>query len=263
MNALEISGLIKCYRGNVKALDNLMLVVPKGEVVGLIGPNGAGKSTTINILAGLLHADAGDITVLGKTLDTDDVNLKRRIGYVLERSMLFEKLTAWEYLRFVGIMYNISPPEVEHRVADLVDYFDLRECGSRYIESYSAGTKKKISLAAAIIHNPDLLILDEPLEGVDPMSAIRMKEILRSLAHRGSTILISSHALDTVEKICSAIAIIHRGQILLQATLDELQKAFRSRSGNGERSLLEEVFIHIIANNTTEPRRGGLSWLNH
>jgi ABC-2 type transport system ATP-binding protein len=263
MNALEISGLSKCYRGNVKALDNLMLVVPEGEVVGLIGPNGAGKSTTINILAGLLHADAGDIAVLGKTLDRNATSLKRRIGYVLERSLLFEKLTVWEYLRFVGIMYKISPCEVEHRVADLVDYFDLRECGSRTIESYSAGMKKKISLAAAIIHNPDLLVLDEPLEGVDPISAVRMKEIIRSLTHRGSAILISSHALDTVEKICSTIAIIHRGQVLLQASLDELQRAFRGRSGNGERSLLEEVFIHVVTDTTTQIRKGGLSWLKH
>ena len=259
MNALEITGLQKSYSGGVRALDSLSLTVPAGEIVGLIGPNGAGKTTAINILAGLVAADAGCIFAFGRPAAPDDVYLKRRMGFLLETPMYYEKLTAEEYLRFVAAMYGIPRTEAARRPLELLEFFDLRECGSRLTESYSAGMKKKLSLAAAIIHDPDIVILDEPFDGVDPISSLRIKDACRSINRRGKTVVLSSHQLDTVERFCTWIIIMDRGRALVQASVRDLPSAGSLTGARG--STLEDVFFRIVGDGRPAQCKGGLSWL--
>jgi ABC-2 type transport system ATP-binding protein len=244
--ALSVSAVSRTFSNGHKAVDAISFEVSRGAIFGFIGLNGAGKTTTIRMIAGLDHPDAGVIRLFGKELDPSDPDMRRRVGYVLDEPMYFEWMPAGDYLRFVGVMEGLPAATVEARVEELLRFFDLDVKGNESIESFSTGMKKKVSLAAAIIHTPDLVILDEPLEGIDALAQNSIKEALGIMARRGATILITSHVLDTVEKLCSTIAIVHQGRIVRECSTEGLGS-------------LEQIFIETVAG--TSPKKQ-ISFLN-
>ncbi len=261
MDSLKVRNLHKTFRWKTMALDGLDLDVPSGAIFGLLGPNGAGKSTTINIIAGVVRKNKGGIEIFGEAIGNQDYEYKKQVGFVLEKPVYIEKLTVREYLEFAGVMYGLEEEEARRRATELIEFFELTEKQDKWIETYSSGMKKKVSLAAALIHHPKLLILDEPLEGIDPISAKTIKSNLRLMADKGVTIVISSHVLDTIEKICDEIAIIHKGRRLLQSRTEDLSRKVQSQLGQEHSSLLEEVFIETISGETGGSQTR-LSWLD-
>jgi len=261
MNCIEIKRLRKTYKKNVVALWNLDLNVPAGCIFGFVGPNGAGKSTTINILAGITMRDSGEIFILGEKIDEADYKYKQNVGFILERPHLIEKLTAREYLEFVATMYKIGRVEAQKRVSELLEFFELEEKSEEWIETYSAGMKKKVSLAAAMIHAPRLLILDEPLESTDPVSAKRIKDMLRYMVEKGATVFMSSHNLDTVEKICDEVAIINKGRLLFQAKTEDIRKKIKDEVSLETYQSLEEIFLDVVSKDGDQKVNKKLSWL--
>lgn len=261
MKAIELIGLVKSYGRDTKALDGLDLSVDEGTLLGFVGPNGAGKSTTINIIAGLIREDKGEIKLLGERIERTDYEYKRNVGFVLESPRYIDKLTAREYLRFVAAIYGLEERESKHRVEELLDFFDLEEKKKARIETFSAGMKKKISLASAIIHRPKILILDEPLEAIDPVSAKAIKDNLRLMVGRGTTVLLSSHVLDTVEKLCDEIAIINNGKIVLRSTMEDIRSRLKNELGEETYSSLEEIFMKAVGEDNDREAGRRLSWL--
>lgn len=261
MKAIELIGLRKTYSGGANALDGLDLSVDGGTLLGFVGPNGAGKSTTINIVAGLIRQDSGEVRILGEEIRQTDYEYKRNVGFVLESPRYIEKLTAREYLRFVAAMYGLEEHAAMARIDELLEFFDLEKKRKARIESYSAGMKKKIALAAAIIHRPPILILDEPLEAIDPISAKAIKDNLKLMVQHGTTVLLSSHVLDTVEKLCDEIAIIDKGKIVFRSTMGEIRQRLRSELGKDTYTSLEEIFIDVVGENGEQEAGKRLSWL--
>lgn len=260
MNAIVCKGLKKIYKKKAVALEHLDLSVPAGCVFGLIGPNGAGKSSLINILAGIVQKDAGEVFLLGEKVNDFDFEYKRNIGFVLERPVYLEKLTPQEYLEFAAAMHGIEKTVAEKRIEELLQFFVLYEKRNDLIETLSTGMKKKVSLATAIIHRPRLLILDEPLEGIDPLSSKTIKDNLRLMAEKGVTVFLSSHDLNTVEKLCDQIAIISKGKIFFQGTMDDLRR--KTNGGIVKDSLsLEEIFLAVISEKGAMREPQKLSWL--
>lgn len=261
MKSIELVGLKKSYRNGVKALDGLDMSVEHGTVMGFVGPNGAGKSTTINIIAGIIRKDEGDVWLLGEKVTSADHKYKRNVGFVLETPHYIDKLTAREYLRFAATMYRIGNNEAETRIDELIDFLGLEEKKKDRIESYSAGMKKKVSLAAAIIHRPQILVLDEPLEAIDPVSAKIIKDNLRLMVQHGVTVLLSSHVLDTVEKFCDEIAIVNKGKIVFQSKMEEIRTRLKDQIGQETYSSLEEIFVEVVTENGKVESEKKLSWL--
>jgi ABC-2 type transport system ATP-binding protein len=261
MKAIELVGLRKSYRKGTKALDGLNLTVELGTIMGFVGPNGAGKSTTINIMAGIVRKDEGEVRLLGKEVDSLDYQYKREVGFVLESPHYIDKLTAKEYLRFAATMYGIGGKESERRIDELLDFLDLGGKKKQRIESYSAGMKKKVSLAAAIIHRPQILVLDEPLEAIDPVSAKIIKDNMRLMAQHGVTVLLSSHVLDTVERFCDEIAIINKGRIVFQSKMEKIRTKLKDQLGQDTYSSLEEIFVDMVTENGKSNTERKLSWL--
>ena len=253
---LEIDGLVKTYDTGQRAVDGLSLRVPRGSIFGFIGLNGAGKTTTIRIIAGLLGHDAGSVKLFGRPFHPQDRDTKRDIGVVLDEPLYFDWMSAPEYLRFVGIMEGLTQEAVELRAAELLQFFDLAEKAGDAIETFSTGMKKKLSLAAAVIHTPKLVILDEPLEGIDALAASAIKETLAMMASRGTTIFITSHVLDTVERFCTDIAIVHRGKVVLECRTAEIRK--RAKGARTTFDSLEELFVDTVSNKV---KRRPLSFL--
>jgi len=258
MNVIELYKLTKIYDGRIHALDDLTLAVPQGMIFGFLGLNGAGKTTTIHIIAGFLKQDAGTVSLFGRVISDGDYEYKRQLGFVLDRPLYFEGMTGKEYLNFVAAMYDVPRCEAEKRVDELFEFFDLHDRRHDAIKTYSTGMKKKISLAAAIIHKPKLIILDEPLEGIDAVSANAIKESLKLMAQKGETVFITSHVLDTIEKICDEIAIIDKGKLLFQCPTEEIQTKVKSELSQETFSSLEELFIELVAG---KMRKKNLSWL--
>jgi ABC-2 type transport system ATP-binding protein len=258
MNALELDSLSKRYGRGVKALDRLSLSVPQGVIFGFLGLNGAGKTTTINILAGYLKKDRGTIRLFGKEMQDSDYEYKRELGFVLDRPLYFEQMTGREYLEFVGEMYDVPQQAVIGRVDELLEFLDLQEKADDLIGTYSTGMRKKISLAAAIIHKPRLVVLDEPLEGIDALSAGEIKELLKLMAKRGTTVFMTSHVLDTVEKICDEIAIIHRGRLVLQCEREKVRGMVKQFIQGEHVSNLEQLFVGLVGR---KKKKDTLSWL--
>lgn len=261
MSAIEIKNLKKVYRHNQLAVDDLSLTIPQSSVFGILGPNGAGKSTIINILSGIVKKTAGEISVLGEKIERDDYEYKRSVGFVLEQPHYLEKLTVKEYLHFVGAMYEIEGNEVKIRTKELINFFDLGEKENSWIETYSTGMKKKVSLAAAMIHQPRLLILDEPLEGIDPVSARQIKDNLLLMADKGISVVITSHNLDTVEKFCDKVAIIDKGKLVFQAKTEDIRKKIKNEVTQETYQSLEEIFVDVISTNSGKKQTKKLSWL--
>ncbi len=261
MKAVELCGLQKTFSKNVKALDGLDLTVDEGTILGFVGPNGAGKSTTINIIAGIIKKDAGTFRLLGEEILPTDFEYKRNIGFVLEKPRYIDKLTPREYLRFVAGMYGMEDKESRSKTDELLDFLDLEQKRKARIETLSAGMKKKVSLAAAIIHQPRILILDEPLEAIDPVSAKAIKDNLKLMVEHGTTVLLSSHVLDTVEKFCDEIAIINRGKIVFQSKMEEIRTKLKDQIGQETYSSLEEIFVEVVTENGKVEVEKKLSWL--
>jgi ABC-2 type transport system ATP-binding protein len=244
---LELDGLEKTFVNGHRALDRLSLTVSAGAIYGFIGLNGAGKTTTIRIIAGLSEPDGGSVSIFGRRIERRDQWHKGRIGFVLDEPLYFPWMTAREYLHFVGTMYGLAPEESTSRSEELLDFLDLAARAEDTIETYSTGMKKKVSLAAAIIHKPDLVVLDEPLEGIDALSANAIKETLSMMASRGTSVFITSHVLDTIERLCTEIAIVHKGRILLQSTTEEIHERAREIVGDRTFGSLEELFLDLVS----------------
>ena len=251
--AIEVRGLTKAFRGQV-AVDHLTFNVARGTFFGFLGPNGAGKSTTIKMLTGLLRPTAGDARIEGLALGEDLLKIKARIGILPEELPLYERLTGEEYLLFAGRMYGLSRDECRKRTDELLEFLSLAEERGKLVVDYSQGMRKKLALAAALIHNPRVLFLDEPLNGIDPISGRIVTDLLRRLASKGVTMFFTSHVLDVVERLCDEVAIIDHGRIVAQGTLASI----RAQREMGQDATLEDVFLKLVAADVT---REDLSWI--
>ncbi len=221
------------------AVEDANFQVHAGEIFGFLGPNGAGKTTTLKMLVGLLKPSTGTARVAGFDIQSQPLQAKAVCGYVPDEPNLYAKLSGRELLRFVGDLYQLDPAQVARRTDELLRLFDLTAAGDDLIESYSHGMQQKTSLAAALLHDPSVLILDEPTVGLDPKSARLIKDILRQIAERGAAIMLSTHILEIAERMCDRIAIIHHGRLIAIGTLDELRSL-----GKGEISL-EDIFLEL------------------
>lgn len=246
--AIAVDGLRKVY-GAKAAVDGLSLKVPRGSFFGFLGPNGAGKTTTIRMLMGLIPPTAGTIELLGMRLPDQALEIKRRIGLVPDESLLFEQLTGPEFLEFVGRMYSLERRTAQERAAELISLFDLQDSRHKLISEYSKGMRKRVAMAAALIHKPELFLMDEPFEGVDAVGARLMKDLLLEQVRRGATIFLTSHVLEVVERLCDRVAIINEGRLVLSGTMEEL------RSGS---QTLEDAFVRVVG---TERASESLEWL--
>jgi ABC-2 type transport system ATP-binding protein len=234
--AIAVRDLRKIYDTKA-AVDGLTLNVPRGSFFGFLGPNGAGKSTTIRMLTGLAPASGGSIEILGYRMPEQEIEIKRRIGLVPDESLLFDRLTGYEYLEFVGRMYSLNRKLAQERARELLVLFELDGEPRKIIAEYSKGMRKRVAMAASLIHRPELFLLDEPFEGVDAVGARLMKDILLDQVRHGATIFLTSHVLDVVERLCDHVAIINEGRIVKQGPLAEMRAAGES---------LEEAFVRIV-----------------
>jgi ABC-2 type transport system ATP-binding protein len=248
--------------GSLTAVDALDLQVQAGQFFGFLGPNGAGKSTTIKMLTGLLAPTSGRMELLGLDFQRHPVEVKRQIGVVPEGMGLFERLTGPEYLRFVGRMYGLDRATTEKRSAELLEFMQLADREKTMIADYSHGMQKKLALAAAVIHGPRILFLDEPFEGVDALAAGALKALLGRMTERGVTIFLTSHVLEIVERLCSHVGIIHKGKLVAQGSLEELRAGIGAQDGEGGKKTLEDVFLSIVGQSGAEQSRlEELTWL--
>src|SRR5215813_13021336 len=260
--AVETFSLVKQF-GDFVAVDHINLRVNRGSFFGFLGPNGAGKSTTIKMLTGLLAPSGGTLSVLGLDIAKSPMEVKRRIGVVPEDLNLFERLTGAEMLSFTGRMYGLGREEIVQRSKELLDLMELQDEPRKLIVEYSHGMKKKLSLACALIHRPEILFLDEPCEGVDAIASRTLKDLLSRLTARGLTVFLTSHVLEIVERLCSDIAIIAQGKLLASGSLNELRKGIKLE-GDGEQQgpvSLEEYFIHVVGGTRSSGEEEVLQWL--
>ena len=236
---IELQSIIKTY-GSYTALHGLNLSVPAGEIFGFIGPNGAGKTTTIKIIGGIMAPTAGTVRIAGIDMARDPVAAKQRIGFIPDRPYLYEKLTGLEFLQFTADVYRVSPDVFGEKALALLEMFALAEWGEELIESYSHGMKQRLIMCAALLHDPEVLVVDEPMVGLDPVAIRMVKNLFRELAARGITVFMSTHTLAVAEDICDRIGIIHRGRLIAEGSLDDLRKDMAGGAPN-----LEAVFINL------------------
>lgn len=235
---IQTRDLVKRY-GDKVAVNHVSFEVQAGEIFAFLGPNGAGKTTTIKMIVGLLQPGSGSVHVAGFDVQRQALQAKAACGYVPDEPNLYAKLSGRELLRFVGDLYNLDRKQVDRRIEELVRLFDLTHAADDLIESYSHGMRQKAALAAALIHDPKVLILDEPTVGLDPKSARLIKDILRQLADRGAAILLSTHILEIAERMCDRIGIIHQGELAAVGSMAEL------RAENHGGSSLEDIFLQL------------------
>jgi ABC-2 type transport system ATP-binding protein len=246
--------------GPLLAVDGIDLQVAAGQFFGFLGPNGAGKSTTIKMLTGLLAPSSGRVQLLGLDFSSHAVEVKRQIGVVPEGMGLFERLTGAEYLNFVGRMYGLDRATTRQRSEELLEFMQLADRPKSVIADYSHGMQKKLALAAAVIHGPRILFLDEPFEGVDALAAGALKALLGRMTERGVTIFLTSHVLEIVERLCSHVAIIHKGRLVAQGSLAELRAGTAGKEAG--QTTLEEIFLSIVGQDGSgRPQMEELSWL--
>jgi len=267
---ISTQGLTRRF-GELLAVDNIDLRVAPGQFFGFLGPNGAGKSTTIKMLTGLLAPSAGRIEILGLDLQKNPVELKRQIGVVPEGMALFGRLTGSEFLNFAGRMYGLDRETAAKRSAELLDFMHLADQPKKLVTDYSHGMQKKLAMAAAVIHGPKVLFLDEPFEGVDAIAAGTLKAMLQGMIARGATIFLTSHVLEIVERLCSHVAIIHQGRLVAQGSLEELRAGVEADSPGpgedsddgstppGEKMTLEQIFLRTVGGARRTDQE--LSWL--
>ena len=254
-DAIRISNLVKKY-GTVVAVEDLTLSVPKGTMFGFLGPNGSGKSTTIGCLTGLLDATAGEIEILGQRFTPESADLKRRMGVMPETLGLFDPLYAHEFLAFVARMFGLDEATTRKRVSELLEALELTD-SSKTLADYSTGMRKRVAFAASVIHAPELLFLDEPFESIDPQGVALMKQWLRRFTDQGRTVFITSHVLETVERVCRQVAIITRpGKLVWQGDITVLSQDGRIQLDGREFDALEPLFLHL-----TGEKYADLNWL--
>jgi ABC-2 type transport system ATP-binding protein len=240
---IEISNLTKRY-GDFTAVKGIDLLVPRGELFGFLGPNGAGKTTTLRMMAGILKPTSGHIKVAGVDMITDPVAAKSKLGFIPDRPFIYEKLTGAEFLRFVAGLYDQEGPEVEHRARELLALFDLDVWANELVESYSHGMRQKLIISSAFVHRPEVIIVDEPMVGLDPKAARILKDLFREYTNRGHTIIFSTHTLEVAESLCDRLAIIVQGEIKAYGTMDDLRRTLQG----GEKGL-EELFLRLTGEN--------------
>lgn len=243
-NMIVFDNLSKQY-GEHQALDKLSFTVGRGEFFGYLGPNGAGKTTSIKAMLGLVCPDGGSVTIDNINVASDPIGVRARIGYVPDKPFLYDKLTAREFLRFVGGLFRMDIDDIERRIEWLSDMFDMRGWLDRRTGEFSHGMKQKAVMSAAFLHRPELIIVDEPTVGLDPPSARQLKDMLRMIQEHGTTVFMSSHDLAVVEELCQRMAILHKGKIVAIGTLDELR-----HSAEMEEGTLESLFLKLTENVT-------------
>lgn len=236
---IEIKGLCKNY-GALRAVDNLSLTVEPGEIFGFLGPNGAGKTTTIQMLTGLLKPTAGDVFICGRDLERQPAQAKSLIGYLHDEPVLYERLSGREFLEFSGELYRIPLKRQEERITELLEMFELTDRADDYIQAYSRGMRKKLALAAALLHEPRVLVMDEPTSALDPKNARLLKSILKTMAARGAAVFMSTHILEIAEHMCTRVGIIDRGKLVACGSMSELRRQSRS-----DYDTLEDIFLKI------------------
>jgi ABC-2 type transport system ATP-binding protein len=252
-HAIVVSGLTKVFRQKT-AVDALSFRIARGRFFGFLGPNGAGKSTTIKMLTGLLRPTSGEATIEGRPISGDLLEIKKIIGVLPEELPLYERLTGEEYLHFAGRMYGLPRAETQRRTDELLEFLSLAEDRGTLLLDYSQGMKKKVTLAAALIHNPRVVFLDEPLNGIDPISGRIVTDLLRRMAQKGVTLFFTTHVLDVVERLCDEVAVIDRGRIVAQGSLDQI----RAQRALGRDASLEDVFLKLVS---ADVQRQDLTWI--
>jgi ABC-2 type transport system ATP-binding protein len=236
---ITLTDLTKRY-GSFTAVDGIQLSVPKGTLFGFLGPNGAGKTTTFRMIAGIIVPTAGRIEIGGVDLRREPLVAKRRLGYIPDRPFVYDKITGAEFLRFVAALYNAEDASLERRIDELLDIFELTPWKHELTESYSHGMRQKLIIASALVHRPEVIVVDEPMVGLDPKGARLLKDLFRQYVNRGGTVLMSTHTLEVAESMCDRIAIMQTGRILARGTMDEL----REQTASGDASL-EDLFLRL------------------
>jgi len=236
---IELENLSKRY-GNLLAVDHFNLRVPKGEIFGFIGPNGAGKTTTINMVGGVLAPTSGAVMICGKNMADHPEQAKRKIGFIPDRPYLYEKLTGMEFLKFIADLYDVEEDAFLEKSKEKLDMFFLSDRSNELIESYSHGMKQRLVMAAALLHDPEVIVVDEPMVGLDPLAIKMVKDLFRHLANEGVTIFMSTHTLKVAEDICDKIGIIHKGTLIAKGTYEDLRG-----DGATEGADLEQIFIRL------------------
>jgi ABC-2 type transport system ATP-binding protein len=236
---IQLSNLTKNY-GNFTALKDLSLTVPRGMLYGLLGPNGAGKTTALRIIAGILQPTSGTVTLGGFDVQKDPERAKSRLGFIPDRPFVYEKLTGAEFLRFVAGLYGQNGNEIDRRIDELLSVWELSAWRDELLEAYSHGMKQKLIISSALIHRPEVIVVDEPLVGLDPKAARMLKDIFRGFVGKGGTLLMSTHTLEVAEALCDRIAIIQGGEIRAEGSMDDLRRQVESGGAD-----LEEIFLKL------------------
>lgn len=229
------------YYGTLAAVEDLNLSVERGELFGFLGPNGAGKTTTIRMMVGLLRPTSGTVSVDGYDIQKEPLAVKQRVGYLAQSPLLYERLTGREFLRFLGGLYRLGDEEIDAQSKRLFDMLELTEKADDLIESYSGGMRHKIGLCGALVHEPPVLVLDEPLTGLDPYSARQVKDLLRELCRQGNTVFLSTHVLEIAERVCDRVGILDRGKLIAIGTVESL----RTQAQSSTETTLEDLFLQL------------------
>lgn len=237
---IEIRNVSKSYdKGEIKAVDNLNLDIRDGEIFGFLGPNGAGKTTTIKMITGILNSDSGSIKINGRDIKKDSIEAKMQFGYVPDNPDMYNKLRGIEYLNFMADVYEVPGNIRKERIELLLKRFDLYDAVNDMIQSYSHGMKQKIVVIGALIHNPSVWILDEPMTGLDPKSSFTLKEMMREHTQQGKSVFFSTHVLEVAEKLCDRIGIINKGKLIFCGTMDEIKEYAKGNES------LENIFLEM------------------
>lgn len=242
---IHARGLTRYY-GSLAAVQDLNLAAERGEIFGFLGPNGAGKTTTIRLIVGLLRPTSGTVSVAGHDVQQEPLEAKRALGYLAQSPLLYEKLTGREFLRFLGGLHGLSDSLSEERGEHLLGLMELSSKADQLIESYSGGMRKRLGLCGALLHEPPVLVLDEPFTGLDPYGARRIKELLRQLCQQGNTVFLSTHVLEVAERVCDRIGILDRGRLVTVGTMESLRRQARA----AEETTLEDLFMQLTAGET-------------
>lgn len=237
---INIKNVSKEYVEGIKAVDNLSIHIRPGEIYGFIGPNGAGKSTTIKMITGITDYSEGEITINGVS-SKDELESKLQFGYVSDSPDMFLKLKGVEYLNFLATIYNVSKEDSKQRIVELADKFELTSALGDKIQTYSHGMRQKVMVMGALLHEPKVWILDEPLTGLDPKSSFMLKEMMKEHARKGNSVFFSTHVLEVAEKLCDRIGIINKGKLVYEGTMEEIKETYPNLS-------LEEIFLEITKN---------------
>jgi len=236
---IRLENLSKHY-GRLAAVDSLNLEVQRGEIFGFLGPNGAGKTTTIRVMMGILRATSGRVTLGGYDVEQEPEKAKAITGFIPDRPFIYEKLSGREFLKFVGSLHRVDAALLQRRIPELLEHFELSDWKDELVESYSHGMKQRLVLCASLIHQPKILIVDEPMVGIDPRGTRMLKDLFLSLAKKGTTLFLSTHSISIAEEICQRIGIIHKGKLIASGTMADLYRLAKVKEGR-----LESVFLDL------------------